>query len=72
MVRHGIHRHGKGQNMAGHQEDEEQHLSAKEDFSPKATHEHLAGIGHTHDMRVPPLELPNYIAGIRGNEAHGQ
>jgi hypothetical protein len=58
--------------MAGHQEDKEEHLSTKEDLSPKATHEHLAGISHTHDMRIPPLELAYNIASIRGNESHGQ
>ena len=61
-----VHGHRKSQQMTGHQEDQKQHLTTKEQLSTKATHEYLACICHARNMRESPFELSDHVAGIRG------
>ena len=55
---------GKGEDMAGHEEDEEEQLSNAEQFATKPAHHDLAGVGHTEHMGVFLFKLADNIAGI--------
>lgn len=64
MVRQDVESHGKGEDVAGHEEDEEEQLADTEQFATKTAHHDLAGVGHTEHMRVFLFKLADHIAGI--------
>lgn len=64
MVRQNVESHGKGEDMAGHEEDEEEQLSDTEQFATKPAHHDLAGVGHTEHMGVFLFKLADNVAGI--------
>lgn len=66
MVRKNIHQNVKHEDVARHEEDQEQQLANSKQFTAKAAHQELAGITHTVNVRVAELELPNLIARVPG------
>ena len=64
MLSQDVESDGKGEDMAGHEEDEEEQLSNAEQFATKPAHHDLAGVGHTEHMGVFLFKLADNIAGI--------
>ena len=59
---------GKGDQVTGHEEDDEEQLGDTQELPAKAAHEDLSGIRHTRDERISQLKLPHEVAGICRND----
>lgn len=55
---------GKGDQVTGHEKDDEEQLGDTEELPAKAAHEDLSGIRHTRDEWISELKLPHEVAGI--------
>lgn len=69
MLGHGVHHDDERQDVAAHDEHQEQKLRGAEQLAPEATEHDLAGVGHAVDMGVAQLELPYHIACVGRDEA---
>lgn len=54
----------EGDQVTGHEEDNEEQLGDTKEFSTKAAHEDLSSVRHTGDEWVSQLKLPHEVAGI--------
>lgn len=59
-----VEQHGEGEDVACHQEDDEQQLTGVEDFPADSTEEQLPCVAHAVHLRVPELELAHDIPGV--------
>lgn len=66
MVCDGVHGNGEGQQVAGHDEDEEDDLCSTEKFSSPFSSYHFTGICHRGDVWIFPFHLSDHVAGICG------
>lgn len=68
MASEGVQHHAEGQDMAAHDEDQEDQLESAEHFSPEPAQQDFPSIGHAVDMRVRQLELADHIARVRRDQ----
>lgn len=64
VVGDGVEKHGEGENVTGHQEDDEQDLAKVEQLAAEWTHKKLAGITHAVHLGEAQLELAHDIARV--------
>ena len=64
-----VHHDGERQDMAAHDENQEEDLGRAEHLSPDFPGHDFACVGHVVDAGVGELELANYIAGVRCDDA---
>lgn len=69
MLGEGIHHDHECEDMAPHDEDQEQQLRSTQDLTPEAAQKDLARVCHAVDVRVCELELAEDIAGVCSDEA---
>lgn len=74
MVCQSVHHDDKGQDMAAHDEHQEQQLRSPQDFATDTAHHDLAGVTHTVHMGIFQLELTEGIARVcrQGTQAKDQ
>lgn len=68
MISNRVHGDGKSQDMAGHDEDNEEQLACSEELPAKTAQDDLAGVCHRMYVRITPLELPNSVPGVGGDQ----
>jgi len=61
-----VHQNIESQDIAGHEEDQQQELANSEHLAADATHQEFASVSHAVDVGVTELELSNGITGIPG------
>ena len=66
MVGQDVHQDVEGQDVTGHEEDQQEKLADAEHFPANTTHQQLASITHAVDVRVTELELSNSVASVPG------
>lgn len=64
VVCDGVEKNGEGQDVTGHQEDDEQDLAKVEQLAAKRAHQKLASITHAVHLGEAQLELAHDIAGV--------
>lgn len=60
---------GEGDEVAGHEEDDEKQLGSSEKLAAKAAHQDLSGISHTEHEGISQLELSHQVTGIGRDQA---
>ena len=66
MVCDGVHGNGEGQQVASHDEDEENDLCRADEFSTPFPCYHFTGVCHRGDVRILPFHLSHHVAGVCG------
>lgn len=66
MVCDGVHSDGESQQVASHDEDEENDKGSTDEFSAPFPSYDFCSIGHGRDMRIFPFHLSDHVAGICG------
>lgn len=64
MIGQDIEGDGKGNQVAGHEEDKKEQLGNPEQLSTKAAQEDFTSVGHTSNEWIPQLELTHEISSI--------
>lgn len=59
-----IHHDGECQDMAAHDEDQEEHLSRTKHLAAYGTSHHFSCISHVVDVRIFQFELSDYVARV--------
>ena len=67
VVRDGVEQHGEGENVTGHQEDDEQQLADEENLTSDGAEKKLAGITHAVYLRETLLELAHGVSSVPGD-----
>lgn len=67
MIGEDVERDGEGDQMAGHEEDNEEDLGDPQEFPTNPAHENLTGVGHAHDVGISELELAEDVTGVGGD-----
>lgn len=67
VVGDGVEEHREGENVAGHEEDDEEQLTPVADFTADWAHEHLSCVAHAVHVGVAQLELAHNETGVPGD-----
>lgn len=59
-----VHHDGKREDVAGHDEDQEEQLASAQNLAPNRAREHFAGISHVVHLRVGLFKLADHVSGV--------